>query len=118
MKRRLPEFKSARDLVSFIDDPTVDLFSYNLDTIGEPAEVTIDEGALRLQEDAEYGRGPRLRPVTMRLDEPLVRALKRVAVSKGLSYQTLARMWLRERTIDELRSAARPRRRRKIAAKS
>lgn len=54
----------------------------------------------------------------MRLDEALVRALKRVAIRKGISYQTLARMWLRERTIEELRSAMRPRRRRKIAAKS
>jgi len=118
MKRRLPEFKSSRELVSFIDDPTVDLSSFDLDTLDEQTDIGVAAAALRLQEDAEYGRAPRLRPVTMRLDEPLVRAMKRVALRKGMSYQTLARMWLRERTIEELRSAARPRRRRTVAARS
>ncbi len=41
-----------------------------------------------------------------RLDSALVRALKRLALRKGLSYQTLARMWLRERAIEELRAAS------------
>ncbi|MBI4277255.1 MAG: hypothetical protein HY660_02265 [Armatimonadetes bacterium] len=102
-RRRLPEFKSERELVRFLDDPRVHLSAYDLRTIGEPADVDVGEAALQLQEEAEYGKGKRLRPVTMRLDEPLVRALKRIASRKGISYQTLSRMWLRERAIAELR---------------
>ncbi len=39
----------------------------------------------------------------MRLDEDLIRALKQIAIRKGISYQSLARMWLRESAIEELR---------------
>lgn len=102
----LPEFTSERELVRFLDDPSLDLSAYNLEAFGERAGVEVDDAALRLQEEAEYGRGEPLRPVTMRLDSSLVRALKRIALGKGLSYQTLARMWLRERAIEELRAAA------------
>jgi len=106
MRRRLPEFKSARDLTRFLDDPSVDLSAYDLATVGERADVEVDDAALRLQEEAEYGKGERLRPVTMRLDASLVRALKRIASRKGLSYQTLARVWLREKAIEEFRGHA------------
>jgi len=106
MRRRLPEFKSERELVRFLDDPSVDLSAYDLETVGERAELDVDDEALRLQEEAEYGRGQRLRPVTMRLDQALVRALKRIATRRSISYQTLARMWLRERALEEIRSEA------------
>ena len=106
LRRLLPEFTSERELVRFLDDPAIDLSAYNLDAFGERADVEVDDAALRLQEEAEYGRSEPLRPVTMRLDNALVRALKRIALRKGLSYQTLARMWLRERAIEELRAAA------------
>ncbi len=105
MKRRpLPEFKSERELVRFLDNPATDVSAYDWETFGEPAEIDIDEDSLRLQEVAEYGRGAKLRPVTMRLDDTLVRALKRIAFRKRTSYQTLARMWLRERALEELRA--------------
>ncbi|MDQ7841391.1 MAG: hypothetical protein RDU83_10230 [bacterium] len=110
LRRLLPEFTSERELVRFLDDPAADLSAYNLEAFGERADVEVDDASLRLQEEAEYGRGEPLRPVTMRLDNALVRALKRIALRKGLSYQTLARMWLRERAIEELRAATqRPR---------
>jgi hypothetical protein len=99
----MPEFKSARELVRFLDDPGVDLSILDLATLGEPADVEIDKDALRLQAEAEYRRHKKLRPVTMRLDHDLVLALKRIAARRGISYQTLARMWLRERAIYELR---------------
>jgi hypothetical protein len=92
-----------RELVRFLDDPRTALSRYDLATIGEPAELQIDSESLRLQEESEYRRGPRLRPVTMRLDPDLVVALKRIATHQRVSYQTLARMWLRERVIEELR---------------
>jgi len=106
-RRRLPEFKSERELARFLDDPRVNLSAYDLSTLGEPAEIEVDEESLRQQEETEYGRGGRLRPVTMRLDDNLVRALKQIASRRSISYQTLARMWLRERAIDELRGKAR-----------
>lgn len=106
-RRRLPEFESQRELVRFLDNPELDLSRYDLTTIGEPGDLEIDEERLRLQEETEYRRGERLRPVTMRLDASLVRALKRIAAGRGLSYQTLARIWLRERAIEELRGEGR-----------
>lgn len=69
-------------------------------------EVAIDRKSLRVQADTEYRQLTKLRPVTMRLDADLIRALKRIASSQGVSYQTLARMWLRERAIEELRHKA------------
>jgi len=112
LRRRLPEFVSQRELVRFLDDPKVDLSEYELDAFGERADVEVDEAALRLQEEAEYGRAEPLRPVTMRLDGALIRALKRIGNRKRISYQTLARMWLRERAIEELRAGTVRRRRR------
>ncbi len=105
-----------RELVRFLDDPEVDLSAYDLDAFGERADVEVDEAALRLQEEAEYGRAEPLRPVTMRLDGALIRALKRIGDQKGISYQTLARMWLRERAIEELRAGTVRRGRRKPSA--
>ena len=113
LRRRLPEFVSQRELVRFLDDPKIDLSEYDLDAFGERADVEVDEAALRLQEEAEYGRAEPLRPVTMRLDGALIRALKRIGGRKGISYQTLARMWLRDRAIEEIRTGTVYRRRRK-----
>jgi hypothetical protein len=101
----LPEFASTRELVRFLDDPRVDLSGYDLGTLGEPVEVKIDKDSLRRQMETEYRRAAPLRPVTMRLDEDLIRGLKRIAVRRRMSYQTLARMWLRERAIEELRAS-------------
>lgn len=93
-------------MARFLDDPKVALSEYDLDAFGERADVGVDEATLRLQEEAEYGRAEPLRPVTMRLDGALIRALKRIGGRKGISYQTLARMWLRERAIEEFRMGA------------
>jgi predicted DNA binding CopG/RHH family protein len=112
----LPEFASQRELVRFLDDPKVDLSAQDLEAFGERADVDVDDAALRLQEEAEYGRAEPLRPVTIRLDSALIRALKRIGGRKGLSYQTLARMWLRERAIQELRSSTVDHGRRKPSA--
>ena len=114
MRRRLPEFGSERELLRFLDDPAVDLSASDLATVGEATHVDIDEETLRHQEETEYSRPSPLRPVTMRLDQPLVRALKRIASRKGMPYQTLARVWLRDRAIEELQALAsrRPSRRR------
>ncbi len=83
-RRRLPEFASARELARFLDDPNLGLSKTG------------------------YRRLAPLRPVTMRLDDDLVHALKGIATQRRTSYQTLARMWLRERLMDELRPKAQP----------
>src|SRR5688572_6697196 len=116
LRRRLPEFVSQRELLRFLDDPEVDLSAYDLEAFGERADVEVDGAALRLQEEAEYGRAEPVSPVTMRLDGALIRALKRIGERKGISYQTLARMWLRERAIEELRTGTVRRGRRKPSA--
>jgi len=106
-RKRLPEFASTRELVRFLDDPGVDLAEYDLDTLGEPVEIEIDKESLQRQAETEYRRAAPLRPVTMRLDEDLIRGLKRIASQRRMSYQTLARAWLRERAIEELRLSMR-----------
>lgn len=104
MRRRpLPQFKNQRALVRFLDDPNTDLSLYDLETFGDPVGIEIDKEALELQELFEYGRSRKLRPVTMRLNLELIQTLKYIATHKGISYQTLARMWLRESALRELR---------------
>ncbi|PIP37177.1 MAG: hypothetical protein COX19_17350 [Desulfobacterales bacterium CG23_combo_of_CG06-09_8_20_14_all_51_8] len=40
------------------------------------------------------------RVVTLRLDEPTMGAIKKVAVEKGIGVSTLIRMWVRERVAE------------------
>ncbi|MBI4318551.1 MAG: hypothetical protein HY675_08680 [Chloroflexi bacterium] len=57
---------------------------------------------------AEYVGPPRPKKklVSLRLDEETINQLKDVARKKGLGYQTLSRVWLRERLAEELRKPA------------
>jgi predicted DNA binding CopG/RHH family protein len=62
-------------------------------------------------EDAEgpfIDARPPKKLVSIRFDEALIAAAKRVARTKGLGYQTLLRMWAYEGLARELRARERP----------
>jgi hypothetical protein len=86
LRRRLPNISAARQLREYLGDGRT----------GAPERL--------------YRRAFPLRPVTIRLEDDLIRALKRIALQRQVPYQALARAWLRERAIQELRPPDTPRR--------
>ena len=56
---------------------------------------------------AEFkGTFVRTRPISIRLPEPMLDELKRVATRKGVAYQALMKVWLDERLQQERRTAS------------
>lgn len=51
--------------------------------------------------EVEVTRHPR-RPVSIKLSEQDVQALKRIAQKRGLGYTTLLRIWIKERLHEEV----------------
>ncbi len=49
---------------------------------------------------------PPLKPISLRLPAETIEEAKRVARRKGVAYQTLLRMWIRERIDQERRRAS------------
>ncbi|MDO8673982.1 MAG: CopG family antitoxin [Dehalococcoidia bacterium] len=49
---------------------------------------------------------PKKKLVSLRLEEETIENLKQIAEKKGLGYQTLSRVWLRERLAEELKKLA------------
>lgn len=50
----------------------------------------------------DQATGPK-RAISIRMDEPTLAELKRVASRKGIGYQTLMRIWIKERLAKESR---------------
>ena len=79
-KRRIPDFKSDKEAAEFWD--THDLEDY-ADELVEAKDVCF--------------KRPRKQVVAVRLDPPLLRRVKALALEKGISFSTLIRMWIVER---------------------
>lgn len=74
--REEAEFWDSHDSTEFLEDST-------------PVDVTfIDTRPLKKQ-------------ISLRLDAQTIEALKQVAHRKGIGYQTLIRMWVNERLLQE-----------------
>lgn len=84
-KSRIPKFKTDQEAAEFWDTHSV------LDYLDE-FEVVDDVKFLRPQKEV----------VSLRLDRPMVEALKRLARKKGIGYSPLVRMWLMERLQQEM----------------
>lgn len=82
---KLPKLKTDAEVAEFWD--THDLTDY----LEDFEEVT----------DAKFVRPPK-GVIALRLDEPIVRAIKTLARRKGLGYSPLIRMWLIERLEQEI----------------
>lgn len=73
------------------------------DIIDEPVEFAIDD---KLRQEIVGGkRRRRLRNLSLKIDPLQLQALKRIATSKGIPYQTLVRQWLVEKIKKELKIA-------------
>ena len=82
---KLPEFKNDAEMAEFWD--THSFADY--------------ESEFDVADDVKFVRPPK-EVVALRLDEPVVRGIKRLARRKGLGYSSLIRMWLMERLETEL----------------
>ncbi len=87
---KIPKFKSLKEESEFWDTHSV--LDYLDDT--EPVEGHFIDAR------------PRKKLVSIRFDEELIAAAKRVARSKGVGYQTLLRMWAYEGLSRELQARA------------
>lgn len=87
-KSRIPKFKNDQEAAEFWDTHSV------LDYLDE----------FEVVKDVKFVR-PRKEVVSLRLDRPIVEALRRLAHKKGIGYSPLVRMWLVERLQQEMSRA-------------
>jgi len=85
---KIPKFKTEEEEARFWDEHDT------TDFIGdfEPTEIELDQ---ELKEKILNKSEPK-KPITIRLETNQIEAVKKIAISKGLPYQTLIRMWINE----------------------
>lgn len=83
---KLPQFVSEQEEAGFWD--THDSIEYITDT--QEVEVTFVDAR------------PCKKQISLRLEPETIEQLKAVAKRKGIGYQTLIRMWLKERLAEEM----------------
>ena len=88
-KRKLPEFKTEEEVREFWDTHSSADYVDEMEEVKEPLIVT----------------QPRKRQVTVRLDDPMIDRIKKLANRKGMPWQTLMRSWVYERLEDEEKRA-------------
>ena len=82
---QLPDFKTAEEEAEFWETNNLTEYWDQL----EPVAFTVDP-----ELKAKIKARSNLKRVTLRLNQDQVNAAKRIAVRKGLPYQTLMRMWI------------------------
>ncbi|EAX46487.1 hypothetical protein TcarDRAFT_0243 [Thermosinus carboxydivorans Nor1] len=87
MTKKLPEFKNREEEVEFWG--SVNSLDYIDDT--EEVHVTLDPELHK-----------KMRPVTIRLKNTQIDALKAIAARKEIPYQTMVRSWIAEKLQEEL----------------
>ena len=90
MRKQIPKFKSLEEESDFWDE--ADLTDY-IDPNEPPVEV-------------EFG-GRLGNSISLRIDDAMLDALKRLAQKRRIGYQTMMRMWVAERLHQELAEDAR-----------
>ncbi|BCV20417.1 CopG family antitoxin [Moorella sp. Hama-1] len=88
MKKKIPVFKSEEEEARFWDkeDTTEYLGEF------EPVECQVTP---ELEQEIIQKKELK-KPITLRLEPSQIEAVKRIAVRKGLPYQSLIRMWIVE----------------------
>ena len=88
---RIPAFETVEEEAEFWDTHDSSVIDDEFETVT----------------DVRFVRSKRKQPITVRLDQDTVAALRRQAHRRGIGTSTLARMWITERVRDlEERSAA------------
>lgn len=86
--KKIPKFKTEEEEARFWDEHDTMEFVDDFESV----EVEIDS-----ELEAEILNKRELKkPVTLRLEPNQIEAVKKIANSKGLPYQTLIRMWINE----------------------
>lgn len=87
MKKKIPKFANAAEEAKFWETHSITSHLDELEPISEPV-ITIAAKRAR-------------RPITIRFDEDLLNALKKIAAKRRIPYQTLIKSWLFERVSTE-----------------
>ncbi|MCL6479390.1 MAG: BrnA antitoxin family protein [Peptococcaceae bacterium] len=93
MTKKIPEFKNEEEEASFWDEHDSTEFVDDFEPIDIKVSPELEEEILNRRELKK--------PITLRLAPTQIDAVKRIAVKKGLPYQTLIRMWITERIETE-----------------
>jgi predicted DNA binding CopG/RHH family protein len=88
--RKIPEFKSEDEEFDFWSSHDSTEFFSETEEINEPLEITKPKR--------------KKQRVTMLLDPQLKSQLQKIAEEKGIPYQTLIQMWLKERVRKEIKN--------------
>ncbi len=86
MVDKIPQFKTEQEEANFGDShDSTDFFDET-----EAVNMTFIDAR------------PAMKQISLRLDPSVIDQLKSVAVSKGIGYQTMIRMWVMERLGEEI----------------
>jgi predicted DNA binding CopG/RHH family protein len=100
MRKKIPHFESLEEESDFWD--TADLTDY-IDPNEPPIKLTVG-GELAERLAARLGES-----ISLRMDKPMLDALKKLARKRRMGYQTMMRAWVAERLEQELKRPAKPR---------
>lgn len=87
MKKKIPKFANAAEEARFWETHSITSHLDELEPISEPL-ITVAPKRAR-------------RPITIRFDEDLLNALKKIAAKRRIPYQTMIKSWLFERVSEE-----------------
>lgn len=93
MAKKIPEFRSEEEEARFWDEHDSTEFIENFEPVDISVSPELEEKILKERELKK--------PVTLRLAPYQIDAVKKIAIKKGLPYQTLIRMWIKERIKTE-----------------
>jgi len=94
MTKKVPEFRTEEEEARFWDEHDSTEFIEDF----EPVEIELSPEL----EDEILSKRELKKPITLRLEPSQIDAVKRIAVKKGLPYQTLIRLWITERIRTEI----------------
>ena len=93
MAKKVPEFKTEEEEARFWDEHDSIEFIEEF----EPVEIKVSPEL----EEKIMNRRELKKPITLRLEPKQIDTVKKIAIMKGLPYQTLIRMWITERIKTE-----------------
>jgi len=88
MSKKIPEFKTEEE-ARFWDEHDNTEFITDL----EPVDIKVSPEL----ENEILNKRELKKPITLRLEPYQIDAVKKIAVKRGLPYQTLIRMWINEK---------------------
>ncbi|MFZ5646085.1 MAG: CopG family antitoxin [Bacillota bacterium] len=93
MAKKIPEFKTEEEEARFWDEHDSTDFIEEF----EPVDIKVaPELEIEILKKRELKK-----PITLRLEPKQINDVKKIAIRKGLPYQTLIRMWITERIETE-----------------